>query len=95
MSLTNPEENQENWARSEPSRSHLLPILKLISLSAAAGAIAAGFLVLAGWKFDIAVFKTGLTSTATMKANTALCFILSGASLGLLHWRSPAADKKN
>lgn len=94
MSLTNPEENQENWARSEPSRSHLLPILKLISLSAAAGAIAAGFLVLAGWKFDIAVFKTGLTSTATMKANTALCFILSGASLGLLHWRSPAADKK-
>ncbi len=94
MSLTNGEQNQENCARSQPSQSHLLPTLKLISQLAAAGAIAAGFLVLVGWLFDIAMLKTGLTGTATMKANTALCFMLSGASLWLLHARSAAGGKK-
>ncbi len=95
MILTNGAQNQENSARSEPSRPHLLRILKSIERIAAVGTIAVGFLVLIGWQFDIAILKTGSTgATAAMKANTALCFILSGASLWLLQANSPAADKK-
>jgi hypothetical protein len=59
---------------------------KLISKIASVIAIAIGCLVLIGWQFNIAIFKTGFSgSLATMKANTAVCFILSGVSLWLHH----------
>ncbi len=48
-------------------------------------AISLGCSVLVGWLFDIEVLKSFFSSNqATMKANTALCFVLSGLSLGLL-----------
>jgi PAS domain S-box-containing protein len=45
--------------------------------------IVIGCAVLIGWGFNISVFKSPILGAATMKANTALCFILAGISLGL------------
>lgn len=44
-------------------------------------AILAGGLALIGWALDIAAFKSVLPGQVTMKANTAICFILAGACL--------------
>lgn len=43
-----------------------------------------GALVLMGWTFDIPLLMTVLPGTVSMKANTALGFMLAGASLALL-----------
>ncbi len=44
-----------------------------------------GSLVLLGWVFEMEFLKNGFyVSTATMKSNSALCFVLSGISLWLL-----------
>jgi PAS domain S-box-containing protein len=48
---------------------------------ASAIAIGVGCLTLIGWILDIAIFKSVIPGTATMKANTALAFILAGVSL--------------
>lgn len=56
---------------------NLSVILSLISVSI-------GLIVLAGWKFDIAVFKSVFANQITMKANTAMAMIICGISITFL-----------
>lgn len=46
--------------------------------------IVAGAIVLVGWTFDISELKSILASWVAMKANTAVCFILTGIALLLI-----------
>jgi PAS domain S-box-containing protein len=65
------------------SHSRLVSLLGAVSAGAAIGVFGIGSLVLVGWTFDLAVlrsFDPGLTS---MKANTAVAFMLTGISLWL------------
>ncbi|GAX43143.1 multi-sensor hybrid histidine kinase [Tolypothrix sp. NIES-4075] len=54
---------------------------KLVGKIASAIAICVGGLVLLGWWLNIEVVTHGGNTTSIMKANTALCFVLSGVSL--------------
>jgi len=54
------------------------------SRGAAGCSILVGVIVLLGWGWDIPALKSILPGLATMKANTALCFVLTGMSLMLL-----------
>ncbi|MEG4097991.1 PAS domain S-box protein [Microcoleus sp. Pol8_D1] len=61
---------------------------KRISHMASLLVIAIGCLVLLGWQFDISLLKSGFPGmTSTMKANTAICFLLAGVSLRLLQYQ--------
>jgi PAS domain S-box-containing protein len=52
-------------------------------------AVVVGAMVLVGWAFDIAALKSVLPGLVAMKANTAVCFILTGTALWLIA-RPPA-----
>lgn len=53
--------------------------------------IAIGVIVLIGWQFDMSLFKSGFPFiAATMKVNTAICFLGAGISLVLLQLQQPA-----
>lgn len=59
-----------------------------VSRIASAFLIVMALLVLLGWQFEIELLKSGLMgSLGTMKANSAVCFLLCGICLGL--WQKP------
>ena len=70
------------------SNSHLLNTFKSISRISAIIVISIGGIVLFGWAFNIAVFKSISPNLPMMMSNTAICFILSGISLLLLQEKS-------
>ncbi len=60
--------------------------LRIASTTAAASAIL-GLIVLAGWAFKIQILKTIVPGSVTMKANTAIGFLLCGIALFSLSFR--------
>ena len=54
-----------------------------------------GLIVLAGWAFHIESLKTVLPGYVSMKANTALCFALSGTALLIGYLSRPRRLEKN
>lgn len=56
--------------------------------------VATGCAVLAGWHFDIAILKSIFPQFVTMKANTAVCFALSGTILFLKSSQRSSASRQ-
>ncbi|MEO8136218.1 MAG: PAS domain S-box protein, partial [Betaproteobacteria bacterium] len=75
-----------------PTRSRRYTNFQFVSVISAATLVAGGGMVLSGWMFDIASFKSVSPGWATMKVNTAACFILAGISLWCLRTERPAAS---
>ncbi|MBG1240908.1 PAS domain S-box protein [Nostoc sp. NZL] len=72
-----------------------IPTNSLVAQVASAIAVFVGSLVLIGWYLDIEVLKHGFPgSPATMKVNTALCFVLCGVSLWLFSTGGSRAESR-
>ena len=67
-----------------PSNFQVLPTLRLYVSAACLILVCVGLVVLAGWIFDIDFLKSVFPNAATMKFNTALCFLFTGLSLWFL-----------
>jgi diguanylate cyclase (GGDEF)-like protein/PAS domain S-box-containing protein len=59
-------------------------VLRLYCKASAIGCVGLGFAVLYGWALHIPLLMSVLPGLVTMKVNTALCIVFSGASLWLL-----------
>lgn len=57
---------------------------RLVSRTFALLAVGIGIAVLLGWAFDVPLFRSILPTWISMKANTAVCFVLIGTSLFVL-----------
>jgi len=62
----------------------LIALFRTISKIAGAITVFAGVIVLFGWIMDITALKSVFSGLVSMKANTALAFVLSGLSLWLM-----------
>jgi len=65
------------------SHSRLVGLLGAVSAAAAIGVFGIGCLVLVGWILDIAVLKSLSPDWVSMKASTAVAFVLTGIALWL------------
>jgi signal transduction histidine kinase len=66
----------------------LVTLLKRLSMVASVIVFLVGSVVLLSWAFDIGSIKSVFPGTGGMKANTAACFVLLGASLFILREES-------
>ena len=73
----------------ETDRTHLAAMTPKLASWAALLSVVVGAMVLVGWTFDIVTLKSVLPGWVAMKANTAVCLILTGIAL-LLTARPPA-----
>lgn len=65
------------------------PSAQTLSQTTAITVLVIGCIVIMGWLFNIATLKSVLPGLVTMKANTAIGFILSGLSLWFWHRHPP------
>ncbi len=75
-------------------RTSFAAIAPKLSSWAAVLAVVVGVLVLVGWTFEIEALKSVLPGSVTMKANTAVCFILIGVALWLAIRRTATPNKQ-
>ncbi len=67
---------------------------RLFSRAASAIGIFVGTLAMLGWLLSVSMLIRILPGLATMKPNTALCFVLAGMSLGSIQLSSGDADER-
>ena len=80
----NPGNAARDRVHSPPSNGAMkMPLPKIVGRLAGAMAVLVGIAVVLGWVLALPVLKSILPGTVTMKALTALCFILSGIAAWL------------